>query len=255
VSRSEDEAHGTGTGPGDMTLLAEGAAAMGLALTAAQLAQFERYLALLLDWNERLNLTAIRDPAAIQQRHFLDSLSCAAVMGDLKNRKVVDVGAGAGFPGLPLKILVPDMALTLVESTAKKGRFLAAAVEELNLDGVEIVLDRAENIGHLPGHREAYDWVLARAVAPLPTLVEYLLPLCVIGGRILAQKGPKAEEEIGQAAWAIRQLGGRRANLHQAAVPGLDETRILVVIEKLTPSPEEYPRRPGVPAKTPLLGP
>jgi len=255
VSQSKGEAHTTGTGPGDMTLLAEGADAMGLALTTPQLAQFERSLALLLEWNRRLTLPAIRDPAAIQQRHFLDSLSCAAVMGDLNNRRVVDVGAGAGFPGLPLKILVPDMALTLVESTAKKGRFLAAAVEELKLDGVQLVLDRAENIGHMPGHREVYDWAVARAVAALPTLVEYLLPLCVIGGRLLAQKGPRAAEEMGQAAWAVEQLGGGRAKLHQVTVPGLDETRILVVVDKTRPSPNEYPRRPGIPAKSPLLGP
>jgi 16S rRNA (guanine527-N7)-methyltransferase len=242
-------------GAGDMTSLAKGAVTLGQPLTAGQLAQFERYLALLLDWNQRLNLTAIREPAAIVPRHFLDAISCAAVTGDLNGQKLVDVGAGAGLPGLPLKILYPDMALTLVESTAKKARFLAAVVEELELQQVTLVVDRAENAGHLPEHRELYDWAVARAVAAMPTLVEYLLPLCRVGGRLLAQKGPRAAEEIDQAEWAIKFLGGDQPSLHQVAVPGLDESRFLVVIDKVAPSPEGYPRRPGVPAKSPLPGP
>jgi 16S rRNA (guanine527-N7)-methyltransferase len=236
-------------------LLREGATKLGLALSAAQLAYFERYLALLLEWNQRLNLTAIREPDAIQQRHFLDSLSCAQVMGDLAGRRLVDVGAGAGFPGLPLKILYPDLALTLVESTAKKARFLTAVVQALALPDVAIVVDRAENAGHSPEHRESYDWAVARAVAALPTLVEYLLPLLRVGGRLLAQKGQRAAEEMEQAAWALRYLGGAQATLHEVEVPGLEETRTLVVAEKVAPTPVGYPRQPGTPAKSPLLAP
>ena len=245
--------------PGDsdmpgVSLLAEGAAAMGQPLSAGQLALFEGYQALLLDWNRRLNLTAVRDPAGIQLRHFLDSLSCAAVTGDLDGRRLVDVGAGAGLPGLPLKILYPGLALTLVESVAKKARFLEAAVAELGLEGVTIVVDRAENVGHMAGHREAYDWAVARAVAALPALAEYLLPLCRIGGWMLAQKGPKAAAELQEAAYAIGVLGGGQAMVHDVQVPGLDEIRTLVVAEKVAATPADYPRRPGLPGKSPLTG-
>jgi 16S rRNA (guanine527-N7)-methyltransferase len=226
---------------------------MGLVLSASQLAQFERYQELLLVWNQRLNLTAVRDPAAIQVRHFLDSLSAATVTGNLSGQRLVDVGAGAGFPGLPLKILCPDMELTLVESVAKKARFLEAVVEALELAGVHVLVERAENVGRLPGHREGYDWAMARAVAPLPTLVEYLLPLCRAGGRMLAQKGPKAAAELEEASWAIKQLGGGRPELHEVHVPGLDEERAVVVVPKVASTPDRYPRRPGLPGKAPLL--
>jgi 16S rRNA (guanine527-N7)-methyltransferase len=242
------------SGEAGLSQLAEGAAEMELPLSAGQLELFQRYQVLLLDWNRRLNLTAIRDQAGIQLRHFLDSLSCAKVTGDLTGRRLADVGAGAGFPGLPLKILYPELELTLVESVAKKARFLEAAVAELELSGVSIVVDRAENVGRMAGHREGYDWAVARAVAALPTLAEYLLPLCRLGGRMLAQKGPKAAAEVEEAAWAIEVLGGGRVAVHEVQVPGLDETRVLVVVEKVTPTPIIYPRRPGMPGKAPLAG-
>ena len=235
-----------------MTPLAEGAAAMGLNLSADQLAQFARYQDLLLDWNLRLNLTAIREPAAVQRRHFLDSLSCAAVTGDLSGRRLVDVGAGAGFPGLPLKILYPALSLTLVESVAKKARFLAAVTEDLGLAGVEIAAERVENLGHMAGHRGAYDWAVARAVAALPVLAEYLLPLCKIGGHMLAQKGPNAPAEIEGAAAAVALLGGGQPVLHETTIPGLPESRFLVVVEKVKATPDNYPRPPGTPAKRPI---
>jgi 16S rRNA (guanine527-N7)-methyltransferase len=238
--------------PASMTILAEGAAVMGLELSAIQLAQFARYQEMLLDWNQRMSLTAIREPAAIQRRHFLESLTCAAVTRDLSNRRLVDVGAGAGFPGLPLKILCPALSLTLVESVAKKARFLSAVVQDLGLEDVEIVVDRAENVGHMAGHRAAYDWAVARAVAALPVLAEYLLPLCVTGGHMLAQKGPAAPAEIENAAMALTLLGGGQPLLHKTSVPGLAETRILVVVEKTNPTPDNYPRPPGTPAKHPL---
>ncbi len=238
--------------PAGVAILAAGVTDLGLALSAAQLAQFERYLALLLEWNQRLSLTAIRQPEAIQRSHFLDSLSCATISGDLNGRRLVDVGSGAGLPGLPLKILYPAMSLTLVESVAKKARFLAAVVDDLNLPDVEIVNDRAENLGHMPAHRAGYDWAMARAVAALPALAEYLLPLCNVGGRLLAQKGPAAPTEVQDAARALKILGGGQPTLHPVAIPGLDQTRILVVIEKLRPTPDAYPRPPGTPAKHPI---
>jgi 16S rRNA (guanine527-N7)-methyltransferase len=163
------------------------------------------------------------------------------------------VGAGAGFPGLPLKILYPALKVTLVESVAKKARFLEAVVGELGLADVQVIVDRAENVGQVAEHRAAYDWAVARAVAALPALAEYLLPLCRIGGRLLAQKGPRAAAEVDQAAWAIEQLGGGPAKIHEVAIPGLNETRALVVAVKIAPTPEQYPRRPGTPGKSPLL--
>jgi 16S rRNA (guanine(527)-N(7))-methyltransferase RsmG len=235
-----------------VAILAAGVTDLGLALTPAQLSLFERYLALLLDWNQRLNLTAIRQPNAIQRSHFLDSLSCAAITGDLNGRRLIDIGAGAGFPGIPLKILYPAMSLTLVESVAKKARFLSAVVDHLDLSGVEIINDRAENVGHMPAHRAGYDWAVARAVAPLPVLAEYLLPLCRAGGHMLAQKGPAAPTEAQDAARALETLGGAQPTLHPVAIPGLDQTRILVVVEKRSPTPEPYPRSPGTPAKNPI---
>ena len=247
---SQDEP--SGPIPASATLLSEGAAAMGLILSADQLAQFARYLELLLDWNRRLNLTAIREPAAVQRKHFLDSLTCAAVTGDLNNRRLVDVGAGAGFPGLPLKILYPALSLTLVESVVKKGRFLSAVVEDLGLDDVEVVIDRAENVAHMAGQRGAYDWAVARAVAALPVLAEYLLPFCRTGGHMLAQKGPGAPEEVKSAASALTLLGGSEPYLQETSVPGLDETRFLVVVQKANPTPDKYPRSPGIPAKRPI---
>lgn len=234
------------------TTLATYTAAFNLALTADQLAQFDQYQALLLDWNQRFNLTAVTDPAAIQIRHFLDSLTCATVTGDLDGRRLVDVGTGAGFPGLPLKILYPGLQLTLVESVAKKTRFLEAVVSELGLAGVTILAERAELLGRQPAHRAQYDWAVARSVAELRVLVEYLLPLCRIGGRALAQKGEGAVAEVTAATQAISTLGGGRPEIMPIQLPGRMETHYLVVIRKEGETPERYPRRPGMVEKRPL---
>jgi len=160
----------------------EQAEQIGVRLTAVQQEQFAQYLAILMDWNGRMNLTAVREPAAIETRHFLDSLTCAPLTGDLNGKRLIDVGTGAGFPALPLKILYPTMQLTLVESVGKKTRFLQAVVDELALPDVTILQERAEALGQQHAHREQYDWAVARAVAALPTLVEYLLPFCKVGG-------------------------------------------------------------------------
>lgn len=235
-----------------MQLLARGAAELGLPLTDNQLELFKLYQALLLAWNQRMNLTAVRQPQEIQLRHFLDSLSCARVMGDLSNCKLADVGTGAGFPGLPLKILYPDLSLTLVESIAKKSRFLRALISELGLADVSVVTERAELLGHQAAYRGHYDWVISRGVAELRALVEYLLPLCRLGGKVLAQKGENAEREIAEAQPAILTLGGAAPSIHRLRLPGKDHERILVVIEKVAQTPAKYPRRVGIPAKRPL---
>lgn len=235
-----------------MSRLAGDAAAFGLALDAAQLAQFRRYAELLREWNQRINLTAIDAPDEIEIRHFLDSLTVATVTGDLSGKRLVDVGTGAGFPGLALKLLYPELRLTLVESVAKKTRFLEAVVADLALQGVMVLAERAETLGQEPAHREQYDWAVARAVAALPVLVEYLLPLCRVGGNALAQKGESAPREVAEARQAIALLGGGEPVLHTVELPGREERHYLVVIPKVGPTPAAYPRSPGRPAKKPL---
>ncbi|WP_420627773.1 16S rRNA (guanine(527)-N(7))-methyltransferase RsmG [Candidatus Leptofilum sp.] len=231
---------------------ADWANGLGASLTDEQVHQFAAYQALLLDWNMRMNLTAVRDPAEIRIRHFLDSLSCVEVVGDLNGRSLIDVGSGAGFPGLPLKILFPQLKLTLVESVSKKGQFLQAAVQELGLTQVTIATERAERLGQSPQHRAQYDWATARAVAELRILVEYLLPLCRVGGTALAQKGDGVQREIEDALNAIQVLGGEEPNLNTVLLPQRSQTHYLVTIQKERETPEKYPRRVGVPSKRPL---
>jgi len=226
--------------------------ALNLALSPAQLAAFATYSAELRAWNERVNLTAITDPGEIEMRHFADSLACLKAISPRSGLKVIDVGTGAGFPGLPLKIVNPSLQLTLVEATAKKAAFLAHIVQTLKLDGVTLLNARAEDAGQMPDQRERYDWALARAVAGLPTLAEYLLPLVRVGGRCLAQKGESAHQEAAEAEHAIKLLGGKLARVTPVELPGVAETHYLVEIEKVAATPPQYPRRAGMPTKKPL---
>lgn len=228
------------------------AEALGASLRSEQIVQFQRYEALLLEWNERMNLTAVRQPTDIRIRHFLDSLSCVQVTGDLNGRSLIDVGTGAGFPGLPLKILFPQLRLTLVESVAKKGQFLQAVVDALGLTEVTILAERAEALGQLPQHRQRYDWAVARAVAELRILAEYLLPLCSVGGQMLAQKGDGVHEELPSARTAIGLLGGGEPALTSVMLPGREQPHYFVTIPKIGETPAAYPRRVGVPGKRPL---
>ncbi len=222
-------------------------AEMGIPLSLHQQAQLKRYWELLIEWNGRMNLTAVRDPNEMLTRHFLDSLHCLNPMGDLSGQRVVDVGTGAGFPGLVLKIVQPDLALTLVESVGKKCTFLEAVSAELALSDVSVVNRRAEEIGQDPALRASFDWALARAVAELRVLAEYLLPLCRIGGHMLAMKGERAAEELASAETALVQLGGGDS----AEIP-VGEQSTLIVVPKVAPTPAKYPRRTGMPSKRPL---
>ena len=223
-------------------------------LNEAQVAQFADYEAMLLDWNARFNLTAIRDLEGIRLKHFLDSLSCVmAFPSELDEPNIIDVGTGAGFPGLPLKIVYPKSFLTLVESIKKKANFCGELTRVLGLKRVLISSERAETLGQDWEHREFYDIALARAVAAMPTLVEYLLPLVKVGGRAIIQKGSSAKDEADAARNAIRLFGGKLNEIIPVELPGVDGERFLVVIEKIKPTPAEFPRAIGVPSKSPIL--
>lgn len=235
-----------------MDELVAGAKELNIALSADQVALFMRYQELLMEWNQRINLTAVRDPDLIQRRHFLDSLTCSLAMGDMNGQALVDVGSGAGFPGLPLRIVCPKLKLTLLESIGKKADFLRAVIEDLHLGDVQIISARAEKVGQMKKHRERYDWAVARAVAPLSVLAEYLLPLVRLGGFMLAQKGRHVEEEMNDAEEGIAILGGGNERVLPVLMPGQDDPSHLIVIEKIRLTPDKYPRRTGVPKKRPL---
>jgi len=224
----------------------------GVKLTASQLTALATYELELLDWNSRFNLTALRDPASIRTKHFLDSFSCALAWGSRPPHRLVDVGTGAGFPGLPLKILYPAMKLTLVESVGKKARFCEHIVRLLNLEHVQVIKERAEDVGCMPAHREQYDWAVARAVADMRVLAEYLLPLVKMGGMALAMKGESGPAEVQSAEKALGLLGGQLRQVIPVNLPGLADERYLVIMAKSAATPPKYPRNAGMPTKHPL---
>ena len=235
-----------------MDLLADGAQRLGLKLSQEQLARFELYYRELTEWNQRVNLTAIVAYDEMQVKHFLDSLTLAPVLPSQASLRLLDVGTGAGLPGLPLKILYPGMRLTLVDSVAKKTAFLRHLVARLGLDAVEVMTGRAEDLARQEGYRERFEVVVSRGVAALSTLAELTLPFCHLGGIFVAQKKEDVSQEIERAARAIATLGGRVREVRRAEVDGLLQDRVLVIIEKVAPTPSRYPRRAGMPTKRPL---
>ncbi len=224
----------------------------GRPLDPSQLAGLHRHADLLAEWNRKISLTSITDPDEIRIKHFLDSLSCELALTGRQINSMIDVGTGGGFPGLPLKLLHPDTALTLADSVAKKTAFLSLIVQELGLEGVSVFTGRAEELGQMPEHRERYDLALARAVAGLAVLVEYLLPLVKVGGMMLAQKGNTALKELAEAQTAITTLGGKALLPIEVTLPDNPEPRYLLLIEKTAHTPPNYPRRVGIPSKRPL---
>ena len=226
---------------------------LGLQLSREQIAAFKLLEEELLEWNNRFNLTAIRDKEGIETKHFLDSLTCLMALDlNAAPRSLIDVGTGAGFPGIPLKLMLPNMRLTLVESIQKKAGFCTHVVEKLGLRQVQILPERAEDVGQDPAHRESYDLATARAVAAMPTLVEYLLPLVRIGGLVIMQKGESAQLEALKSEKVIQRLGGKIRVILPVELPGVADERYLVVLEKVARTSAEYPRRTGLPAKQPL---
>jgi len=239
-----------------MERLNSGAIKLGLQLNPRQLEQFQFYYEELLDWNKRVNLTAITDYEEVQIKHFLDSLT-VTIAWQLPTSNVdfslIDVGTGAGLPGIPLKILFPDIRLVLLEATAKKAAFLLHLKQKLGLDNVEIVVGRAEEVAHLSEYRERFDIVLSRGVASLPTLVELTLPFGTIGGSFVAQKKGSVDLEISQATKAISTLGGNLREVKRVNLTEFTDQRRLIIIDKVSLTPEKYPRRAGIPAKRPLV--
>jgi 16S rRNA (guanine527-N7)-methyltransferase len=240
-----------------LAILARRAAELGAPLDSEQLAAFELYRDELLRWNRRVNLTSVIDPAAVEVRHFVDSISCLIALRDLLAEKpaasLVDVGSGAGLPGLPLKIAAPSLRLTLIDSTSKKTTFLQHLVSCLGLGGVAVLTGRAEELAHRPALREQYDVALGRALAPLPALLELCLPFVRVGGRLVANRRGDLAAQQAEAEPAARTLGGSfGAPIPVDLGPGLCGYG-LVVADKIRPTPERYPRRPGVPAKRPIL--
>jgi 16S rRNA (guanine527-N7)-methyltransferase len=225
---------------------------IGITLTPKQLSSFDFFEKELISWNEKFNLTAIRDSEGIRVKHFLDSLTCITIMKDFNKQSLIDIGTGAGFPGIPLKIMYPDLKLTLVESVGKKASFCLHIVQELGLENVQVCTKRAEEIGRDPAHRGKYDWAVARAVAGLPILVEYLLPLLKLNGRMLAQKGESAHAEVQASENALKFIGGKLEGISKVNLPGIVDDRYLVVIKKTVETALIYPRNVGVPAKKPL---
>jgi 16S rRNA (guanine527-N7)-methyltransferase len=237
-----------------MEHIKSGAAKLGLQFTPEQLQQFYSYYRELISWNQRINLTSITGSRDVQIKHFLDSLTIIKALKrpDSRQLRVIDIGTGAGFPGLPVKIALPDIELVLLEATAKKAAFLHHLTTELELEEVDIVAGRAEDIAHQEQYREKFDLVISRAVAPLATLAELALPLCAIGGRLIAQKKWEIAREVARAGQAISLLGGDQSEIRRIELAELDDERCLVIIEKIAPSPQKYPRRPGMPAKRPI---
>ncbi len=225
---------------------------LNIALSDSQIDQFLVYYEMLVDWNRQMNLTAITDYGDVMKKHFIDSLSLVKAYDLSKPAKVIDVGTGAGFPGLALKIAFPDLQMTLLDSLNKRIHFLDAVIERLGLTEVETVHGRAEDFARPDRLRECFDLCVSRAVAKLSTLSEYCLSFVRVGGRFISYKSEKVLEEMETAGKAISLLGGRTADQLEFRLPDSDIYRNLFVIEKIKQTPDRYPRKAGIPAREPL---
>jgi 16S rRNA (guanine527-N7)-methyltransferase len=233
------------------SLFVEGLRQLNIELTAQQWEQFERYRQELLDWNERINLTAIKDPEEVLIKHFLDSLSLLMAY-DRPQTRLLDIGAGAGFPGLPLKIVRPAWQVVLLEATGKKVTFLQHVIETLQLKDVVAVHGRAEELAHKPEYRAKFDLVTARAVASLPTLLEYAAPYCRVGGQIILLKKGEIADELARGKRAAKEVGASLKADIVVNLPGLDDGRRLLVWEQQKKCPAQFPRSGSLMAKKPL---
>ncbi|MCK4241497.1 MAG: 16S rRNA (guanine(527)-N(7))-methyltransferase RsmG [Candidatus Atribacteria bacterium] len=239
----------------DERILVDGAQKIGIKLNKNQIETFSLYLDLLIEWNQKINLTSLKTPQEIIIKHFLDSLTCIKAIDLYSNidiSSIVDIGTGAGFPGIPIKIVCPSIELFLLEARKKKSIFLEKLTKELNLKQVQILKGRAETFGRCTEHREKYDIAISRAVAPLNILSEYCLPLVRVRGLFIAQKGRTYKSETEKGIKAIQFLGGELIKVEKIQIPFINQNRYLLVINKKKNTPLEYPRKEGLPQKRPL---
>lgn len=235
-------------------LLDAGCGELGIILTEKQKEQFFKYFELLTEWNQVMNLTAIIEMPEVVTKHFVDSLLVVKVLDGIRTEtySCIDVGTGAGFPGIPLKIAFPQLQITLLDSLNKRVGFLNTVIQELELTGIQAVHGRAEDFGRDKEYREQFDLCVSRAVANLSTLSEYCLPFVKQGGSFLPYKSGKVEEEAREAEGAVKKLGGSMGDTKTFILPGTDVDRTFVPIDKIHMTPKKYPRKAGMPGKEPL---
>ena len=234
------------------TMMLESAKAMGIEMSQRQAEQFAKYHEMLIEANKQFNLTRVPDELReAVDRNYLDCISPLAHGFPENAKTLVDVGSGAGFPGIPLSIMLPDVRVTMVDALDKRVKFLKSVIDELGLNA-EAVHARAEDATKKPELREQFDVATARAVASLNLLAEYLLPFVRVGGHMMALKGPSLDEELAEAAFALETLGGRHERTEQVEIPGRDWSHRIAYIEKISETPAKYPRKAGVPEKKPL---
>ena len=237
----------------DLTCFDTELAGMGIVLSDDQKDRFIKYYELLTEWNQKINLTAITAFDDVIRKHFLDSLYFLNLPGLSRSGKMIDVGTGAGFPGIPIAIVCPDMRITLLDSLRKRTDFLALCRDELSLGNMEPVHTRAEDGARDPFHREKYDFAVSRAVASLPVLCEYCIPFVKKGGAFISYKSLKADQEVKDSEKAVHLLGGEIEHISHLKLAGTDEERNLIVIRKTGDTPKKYPRKSGMPSKKPII--
>lgn len=225
----------------------------GITINEKQLDQFENYFEILVEWNEKMNLTGITERDQVYMKHFYDSVSLAFYVDMEKVGSLADIGSGAGFPGIPLKICFPHLKLTIVDSLNKRINFLKHVADSIGLDEVELLHGRAEEVARKHGYRDGFDLVTARAVARMAVLNEFCLPFVKVGGQFAAMKGSDPTEEIAEAARSLKELRGSLYKVHSFSLPVEESDRHIVVIDKKGPTPMKYPRKAGTASKTPLI--
>lgn len=234
-------------------MLHQGCDDLGITIKEEQINQLLKYKDILLEWNQRMNLTAIEDPKEVIIKHFLDSITCLQVSQLKSDGTLIDVGTGAGFPGIPLKILFPELQLTLLDALNKRINFLKEVASALELKEVNFVHGRAEDFGQNKNYRGQFDFAVARAVASMNVLAEYCLPFVRVGGYFICQKGPQLEVELKEAKKALSVLGGQVVEELTPQLPFSDIKHRIVVIEKVKQTPTKYPRKAGKPSKEPII--